>query len=245
MSETVFERVEKKYLLSRGQYEQFLKRADLIQLDQYGLYTISNLYYDTRNDDCIRWSIEKPIYKEKLRIRTYQADKDDPEVFIELKKKVNGVVYKRRILSTYQRALALCRQKPTEDSSQIAREIEYFCQYYHPEPKVYLAYDRMAYFGLKEDLRITFDQNIRFRTESLSLKPNEKDRLAFKEDLILMEIKVPATFPLWLSRLLSELRIYPVSYSKYGNIYKDYLKDRNSEEDILCLTACSAMQLPG
>lgn len=242
MAKNTFERMEKKYLLNQEQFEKFLAlNQDKIQLDQYGLHTISNIYYDTENDECIRWSIEKPQYKEKLRIRTYQGEQDDPEVFVEIKKKFDGIVYKRRIATDFKDAIELCGGYHKAGNDQIRKEIEYFVQFYKPIPKLYLAYDRMAYFGLKDDIRITFDRNIRYRTEELSLRSSNQDVLLSKPQQMLMEIKVNHAMPLWLSRALSLLEIYPVSYSKYGNIYKESLQDVLKREEKFCLPAYSTV----
>lgn len=224
-----FERVEKKYLLTKEQFETFLERTEnKISLDQYGLHTICNIYYDTDTYDLIRYSIEKPKYKEKLRLRSYGIPDKDTMVFVELKKKWNGVVFKRRTSMTLTEAEKYLNNgvRPSK-KSQIIREIDYFLEYYNPAPKLYLAYDRLAFFGQENaEVRITIDQNIRSRTTDLSLILGDRGDYLLGEELYLMEVKVPGVFPLWLAKLLSELRIYPVSFSKYGNIYKKSLISR-------------------
>lgn len=228
MAETVFQRYEKKYLISESQLKEFIERSkDLIHPDEYGSYTISNIYYDSENNECIRTSIEKPVYKEKLRIRTYQADQEDPITFVELKKKVDGVVYKRRVMMRLFEATQLCSQSDWEGSTQIEKEIHYFVKHYRPVPKVYIAYDRIAYTG-HGGLRITVDKDIRYRTHDLSLKPSAADRASLPERTFLVEIKTPTAFPVELSKILSDLKIYPVSYSKAGNIYKSILSKKEA-----------------
>lgn len=223
---SAFERVEKKYLMSREQFEAFRQRTEnLITLDQYGLHTICNIYYDTEHYDLIRYSIEKPKYKEKLRLRSYGIPTKDSTVFVELKKKWNGVVYKRRISMTLDEADKYLNVgvRPSKES-QIVREIDYFLGYYNPSPKLFLAYDRLAFFGNNNsEVRITVDQNIRSRTTELDLSMGDRGELLMEDDWYLMEIKVPGAFPLWLAKILSQLEIYPVSFSKYGNIYKNSL----------------------
>ncbi len=246
MTYTTFERMEKKYRLTQVQYKMLMDLCnERIQLDEYGLHTISNIYYDTEQDECIRWSIEKPDYKEKLRIRTYNAEVENPEVFVEIKKKSNGIVYKRRIESSMDEAYALCDGDRQKDSSQIRKEIEYFVDFYKPIPRIYLAYDRLAYFGVMEDLRITFDKNIRYRYVDVSLKSSDKDIYLTKEDEILMEVKVLNAMPLWFTRILSELQIYPISFSKYGTIYKQTImkeSDNSQKREKICLPVYSTMQ---
>lgn len=218
-----FKRVEKKYLLNKKQYEKLQERLEpYMQLDEYGLHTICNIYYDTDQFDLIRTSIEKPPYKEKLRLRSYGVPKEGGKVFLEIKKKFKGVVYKRRISLTLEEAEAYLDKGGTlPRDGQIEREIDYFVKFYNPKPKMYIAYDREAYFG-KEDnsLRITFDQNIRSREEDLQLEMGDAGKLLLDREYRLMEIKVSGAFPMWLARMLSELEIYPTSFSKYGNIYK-------------------------
>lgn len=218
-----FKRYEKKYLLNRKQYESLLQGLQpYMQLDQYGLHTICNIYYDTDQFDLIRTSIEKPPYKEKLRLRSYGVPAEGGKVFLEIKKKWKGVVYKRRIAMTLEEAENyLEKGKALPGDGQIEREIDYFVQFYNPKPKMYIAYDREAYFG-KEDnaLRITFDRNIRSREEDLQLELGDAGKLLLDREYRLMEIKVSGAFPMWLAHILSELEIYPTSFSKYGNIYK-------------------------
>lgn len=224
MAETgTFQRVEKKYLLNEEIYQALLERLkNTVQLDEYGMHTICNIYYDTEQYDLIRNSIEKPVYKEKFRLRSYGVPNPDSTVYLEIKKKWKGIVYKRRTAMSLKEAEEYLEHgiKP-QANSQILGEIDYFLQFYKPKPKLYLAYDREAYFG-KEDpnLRITFDKNIRSREEDLLLEMGDAGKLLLGRELRLMEIKVGGAFPMWLSKALSELGIYQVSFSKYGSIYK-------------------------
>lgn len=234
----VFERVEKKYVLTREKYNLLLEAIEpYMCADSYGKHTIGNIYYDTTTYELIRHSIEKPKYKEKLRLRSYGIPGEDSKVYLEIKKKYDGVVYKRRISLTLAEAEAYLNEgiKPQKDS-QILREIDYFISFYKPEAKLYLAYDRIAYFG-KEDaeVRITFDHNIRSREIELSLGKGDQGTPLSEEDQYLMEIKVPGAMPMWLSGILSELEVYPASFSKYGNIYKQSILPNRRKE--LCLQA--------
>ena len=222
---SVFERYEKKYLVNRELCDTFLKEIEpYMQQDKYGLHTICNIYYDTRNYELIRTSIDKPEYKEKLRLRSYGIPNHDSKVFLEIKKKYAGVVYKRRIELNYDEADRFLKEgkKPEgKYSEQIYNEIKYFISYYKPEPALYLAYDRMAFFGKENpDVRITIDKNIRSRQKDMELAYGDEGEKLFDEDLKLIEIKIPGAFPMWLSNILDKLNIYPVSFSKYGSIYK-------------------------
>lgn len=226
----VFKRSEKKYLLSESEYKEILERIDdYMCADDYGLSTICNIYYDTEDFELIRRSIERPCYKEKLRLRSYGVPKDSDTVFTEIKKKYKGVVYKRRVSMNCQEAMDYLEHgiEPSAES-QIIHEIDYFIKVHQPEPKVYLAYDRIAYFGREdESVRITFDQNIRSRDYDLDLRMGDYGEPLLEDGIYLMEIKIASAMPMWLVSILSEMKIYPSSFSKYGNVYKTSLVNKS------------------
>lgn len=213
-----FERFEKKYFITKLQKEKLLKKiGNMILADEYGVTPILNIYYDTENWDLIRASIEKPGYKEKLRVRSYGVPKGS--VFAEIKKKCGGVVYKRRISGSNSDITKMLAGK-MEFRGQIGDEIGWFQNRYNTFPRVFIGYDRIAYFG-KEDknVRITFDENLRWRDYDLDLSLGDYGEPVLSENKILMEIKIPGACPLWLARALSELEIYPTSFSKYGECF--------------------------
>jgi hypothetical protein len=226
----VFERIEKKYLLTEDKFNLLFQKIEpYMSIDKFGLHTICNIYYDTETFDLIRNSIEKPSYKEKLRLRSYGVPKDDSIVFLEIKKKYGKTVFKRRISLSLKEAEDYLERgiKPKADS-QIQREIDYFIKLYKPTKKVFIAYDRVALFGKEdESLRITFDIDIRSRTHDLDLRNGDFGKALYNFCGYLMEIKTSSTLPLWLVRILSELEIYPDSFSKYGAVYKqDLINER-------------------
>lgn len=225
--QNVFKRYEKKYLMNEQQYQALKKLLQgRMTTNQFGRNTICNIYFDTPDYRLIRASIEKPVYKEKLRLRSYGLPKKEDTVFVELKKKYKGIVYKRRVPMTLQEAEQyLLRGKQPYKSCQILKEIDWFLDFYQPIiPKVYLAYDRIAMCSSENaDLRITFDTNIRWRESVLDLSKGVWGNTLLEEGQHLMEIKIPGAMPLWLSQGLTEIGIFPASYSKYGNCYKNYL----------------------
>ena len=226
MVQTIFKRIEKKYLLTKNQYDSLLKliKEHLIK-DEFGLHTVCNIYYDTNDFSLIRKSIEKPVYKEKLRLRSYGVPNKNTKVYIELKKKYKGIVYKRRITLNESEAFKSLNNKKIDRDDQISKEINYVLNYYDLVPKIYLAYDRIAYYDKdNSNLRVTFDSNIRSRTDDLDLKLGDAGELLFKDSYYLMEIKCVGGLPLWFIKILDELKIYPTSFSKYGNVYKNLLK---------------------
>ncbi len=214
-----FQRFEKKYLLTPEQYRKL--RPELgayMKEDAYGRYTICSLYYDTPDFQFIRTSLEKPVYKEKLRVRSYGVPNDGDKIFVGLKKKFKGEVFKRRtVLEAEAAANCLnCGIRPNNED-QICHEIDWFLQSYQLRPSVYIAYDREALVGIdNEELRITFDTGPRWRDAELDLRAGDFGDPIRKDDRILMEIKIPGAAPVWLRHLLSENKVFPASFSKYG-----------------------------
>ena len=222
---SVFRRYELKYLLTEAQRDfVLLAMADHMRLDSYGHTTIRNVYYDTDNYRLIRRSIEKPSYKEKLRIRSYSLADRDSTVFVELKKKYNRVVYKRRI--ALPEAIAtdwLSGNTEAPCDTQISREIDYFKSYYEGlHPTMFLSYERDAYYDINGgDFRVTFDTNILARQTDISLCTDVYGTSILPKDRILMELKCPGAIPLWMVKALSEGEIYKTPFSKYGRAYID------------------------
>ena len=216
----VFERIEVKYLLSRDQYLELRKRLEgYAEIDQYGLTSILNIYYDTEDYSLVRASLEKPVYKEKLRLRCYGTPEEDSLSFIEIKKKYKGVVYKRRTGMAYREAKNyLDGRSLTGPEGQIGSEIEFFRTHYRGlRPAMVISYDRIAMAGVEDpELRITFDTNIRWRTRDLDLPLGGQGQEIMDKGQVLMELKIAGSVPLELSALFSELHIYQTSFSKYG-----------------------------
>ena len=222
--QAVFKRYELKYLLTQAQKQIILQAMEpYMQLDKYRRTTIRNVYYDTDDYLLIRRSIEKPVYKEKLRIRSYQKANPDSTVFVELKKKYQSVVYKRRISLPEKGAVEwIDKDHHCHDGTQIASEIEYFIDYYKTlHPVVFLSYEREAYYCKDgSDFRVTFDDTILCRQENLSLESEAYGIPLLPEDTILMELKCSGGIPLWMTRVLSAHHIYKTSFSKYGTAYQ-------------------------
>lgn len=219
---TVFKRVEVKYLIPADKAAAFRAAMDpYMQLDEYGLTTIQNIYFDTEDNTLIRRSLDKPSYKEKLRLRSYGVPGNDSTVFVEIKKKVGGVVYKRRAAMSLAEANDfLLKGRMPQADSQIIRELAYFRSFYKPVPRLFIAYDREAFYGKQDPaLRMTLDRNIRFRDEDMDLTKGSAGTLLDEEGGILLEIKCNGALPLYVTRILTALRIFPVSFSKYGRIY--------------------------
>ena len=239
----VFARHEIKYILSEEQRRIVMKGIkERMTPDPHGMSTIRNIYYDTPDYRLIRRSLEKPVYKEKIRLRSYGKPTEESIVFLELKKKFDGVVHKRRVeikekdadlymsgaidLSEFQKRIA------EVSTPQIASEIDYFKGFYKDlKPMVYLSYDRCAYFSEEdESLRITFDKNIRWRGTDVRLTAEEGGEDLLKDGESLMEIKTATALPIWLVEVLGEAGARPASFSKYGNAYRA-INERIGKED--------------
>lgn len=219
----IFMRYEMKYILD-GKQKKDLEEvmADRMTEDPHGHSTICNIYFDTPDYRLIRSSLESPVYKEKLRFRSYgKTDGDDP-VFVEIKKKYQGIVYKRRIMTDEKEASSYIKGEGELDlDSQIGREIDYLFRFYEDlEPKVYLSYERDAYFSSDDpDLRMTIDSNIRYRQDDLDLSKDPGGEKLMDDDTYLLEVKTSTAMPLWLVRVLSRDGIRKQSFSKYGAAY--------------------------
>lgn len=221
----VFKRTELKFMLRESQVQRIQKVMEpLMEADRYGRSTIQSLYYDTPDYRLIRRSIEKPKYKEKLRVRSYGTAVPESEVFIELKKKYDSIVYKRRIAMKQKDAQKyLAGEKPKDcPDTQILREIDYFRQFYRKlAPAMLISYEREAFFGKEDpDFRITFDRSLLWRTEALSLCAGVYGTPLLEDGMVLMEVKTKAAIPLWLVQLLGKEKIYKTSFSKYGTAYQ-------------------------
>ena len=224
MNQYVFERHEQKYRVSETERKALadLFDAHLVQ-DQHGVSTVRSIYYDTPDYRLIRTSIEKPLYKEKLRLRSY--DNGGQTAFLELKKKYHGVVYKRRAeVSEADMNLFLSGQASLPES-QIFHEIEYFCSYYGTlRPSVLISYDRQAYTDSGgTDLRVTLDSNIRWQTKHVTLRETSSGTLLLAPGEAVLEIKASHAMPLWLAEWLSRQGIRQSSFSKYGYLYQTVL----------------------
>lgn len=226
---SVFERREMKYRLSPAQYRELMEALrHSMRRDRYGLHTICSVYYDSEDFALIRHSLDKPKFKEKMRMRSYGVPCENDNVFVELKKKLDGVTYKRRIALPLREAKRYLNQgiRPEGGGGNLG-EVDCFLRRRPLFPKAVLCYDRTALSGVDQpDLRITIDENIRWRDNRLDLAAGDRGSLLLPSGERIMEIKTLNALPYRLSRILSELHIYPVSFSKYGAVYREHLIGR-------------------
>ena len=219
----VMMRYELKYLMDRGQTACLVRQLKgHMEPDLYGKTTIASLYYDTPDRRLIRASMDKPDFKEKMRLRSYGPATEHSPVFLELKRKASGIVYKRRVRSTIPEVRAFFGgENELFADRQISRELSWFRDSYKPlEPACLILYDRVAYFEPDGDLRLTIDFNPQYRMEDLRLTGEMDGIPLLPEGGSILEVKVQAAMPLWLSAILDEGQIYKSSFSKYGEAYR-------------------------
>lgn len=222
MYDKVFKRIEQKYVISKEEMDKLFSLINThLERDNFYKSTVCNIYFDTINNDLIINSIEKPIYKDKIRIRSYNVPTLNDDIFLEIKSKYKSTVGKRRIKLKLEDF-----NNKNYPNSQIKKEITYLFNYYKLVPKIFIAYDRLSYKDKDNyNFRITFDSNLRSRRDNLNLDMGDQGEKYFDKDMIIMEIKSLDAIPLWFCRCLSKLKIYPTSFSKYGAIYKKEIKE--------------------
>lgn len=232
---SVMKRYELKYVLSKEQVNYFKKEIlKYMKIDKYGLTTILTIYFDTPNNTLINKSIEKPNYKEKLRLRSYGLAKDNSPVFLEIKRKNEKIVYKRRIVTTEKKADLFFEENEELDKKQISRELEAFKENYKVlEPKYLIIYDRIAYYQDNSDIRITLDSNPRYRVNDLNLHTSSEGVSLLKEGEAILEVKVQHSLPLWLVKILTDAKIYQNSFSKVGTAHKNEMNKKLQKEILL------------
>ena len=225
---SIFKRIEKKYQLTQKQKEELLAAVgEYLTPDEHGQSTICSLYLDTPDHLLIRNSIDAEAYKEKLRLRSYGTPKPTSKVFLELKKKYKGVVYKRRVDMTLEEAEKYLATGEMPMNSQIMKEIDYAMEFYHhPQPAMMIVYEREAFYvkGMP-NLRLTFDTSVRYRDTGLLLEEGTEGKKIISDDTVLLEIKTDGAMPVWLSHALDGCKIRPSSFSKYGTAYLETLKE--------------------
>ncbi|MCR5348232.1 MAG: polyphosphate polymerase domain-containing protein [Bacilli bacterium] len=218
----VMRRYEVKYRLNKEQVA-FIREKLLghMEEDQYGLTTICSLYYDTPSLQLIRRSVEKPLFKEKIRLRSYGVAKPGSTLFLEMKRKHEGIVYKRRVATKKEQVEGFFARGEELGGTQISAELQQFRKSHEGlAPRFFIAYDRVAYFEKDGDLRVTLDLNPRYRTYDLDLSSSSEGASLLGEGEAILEVKAQHAIPLWLSAILSEGKIYPTSFSKVGTAYQ-------------------------
>lgn len=233
----IFKRSEIKYMIDEGIFRKLMEVMKKYMIaDDYGRSTVCSLYFDTPDYLLIRRSLDHPMYKEKLRLRSYGVANESTKVFVEIKKKYDSIVYKRRIAMKESEAQRYLLHHEKVMSGQISDEIDYCMDHYKGlAPAVMLSYEREAYYAKDDhEFRITFDRNILWRDYDLSLCKGIYGNPILKEDQVLMEVKTAGAIPLWMVEFLSENKIYKTSFSKYGTAYrtiKENSKDNNKKSN--------------
>lgn len=241
--EDKFDRIEKKYLITAKQKDYFLQQIhEHMQKDSYFKSEVFNIYFDTDNYDLIIQSIDQPIFKEKIRARSYGGY---DRVFLEIKTKLRGKEYnlgcKRRVMITHkdfeqlvahQATLVELSERAVETTNdlQVAKEIDYIINHFELKPQIIVIYDRESYKG-DDGLRITFDENLKYRKENLSFHKAKHDKIFFEDDHnIIMEVKAHGVLPLWLVKAMSKQQAFPQQFSKIGKIYEQIMTTNKTRQ---------------
>lgn len=232
-----FKRYERKYLIDKTSAQSFLSHiSNRLDYDAFCVggkkYRIYNIYFDTDDFAVIRESVSKPAFKEKARFRAYDNYAETGKGFLEIKRKIHGVVVKRRIALSEPEALDFVKKGilPYGTECQMSRELDWYFKCNDVSPKAYISYDRMAFFCTDDNsIRVTFDDNILFRTQNVSIEAGDGGVPLLPEDMCILELKFAEAMPIWLSNALSQCKIYPHSFSKYGNVYKQIISKTDSE----------------
>lgn len=230
-----FRRVEKKYVIKEEQYLALIdKIKDKMQEDEHGESTICNIYFDTKHYYLIKHSLSKPVFKDKIRLRSYNIPTEDDLIYLEIKRKYAGIVSKRRIETTLNEFYSYIENSNNIAESQIKKELDYYFKYYKLKETMFVSYKRSAYYDKEnKDFRLTFDSNILARNYDLQIEKGNYGEQILEKEKYIMEVKTLGAMPLWFIKILDELKIYPCGFSKYGEAYKKIVLETNNEEKIL------------
>lgn len=232
MAQTVFRRTETKYLITEKQFQELMWLVEpYLTKDHYFKGTNCSIYFDDENRYLAIRSVEKPLYKEKIRLRSYGTPTLEDTVFLEIKKKFKGIGSKRRIPVKLKDFYEYLKTGKLDDvNPEIKAELDECFKRYNLKPVMFLAYDRTSYCGKDNPMfRVTFDRNVRSRTKDLFLESGDKGTKFFKNGEIVMEVKALDAYPLWFVRALSKLKIYPASFSKYGRVTEKVIYHKENQ----------------
>ena len=223
----IFRRIEKKYIVNTEQYIKIKEKIkEYMNEDKFGKSKICNIYFDTDNYDLIKHSITKPNFKDKVRLRSYNIPNEDSKVFLEIKRKSDGIVGKRRIeMKLLEFYKYLNNPSSIENSNrQIKTELDYYFKIYNLKPAMYISYEREAFYQKdNSDFRVTFDNEIVARKYDLNLEKGSYGEKILDENRYIMEVKTLGALPIWFVKILDEEMIIPGSFSKYGTAYQEFI----------------------
>lgn len=227
MALEIFSRKEQKYLITRRQHEELVERiGPKMRNDKNGVngrYSVTSLYFDNNEKGIYFETKNKLKYRQKLRLRVYDDADLDSKAFFEVKQKHNKVVNKRRMLLPLGEAYRYLEEDGQAgldhyktSNTQVLKEIDYFRKFYKLRPEMVVSYSRHALHGLDDDgLCITFDFDLRCRKDDLHIENGPYGENFIDEDLVVLEVKVDDSVPLWLARILQELQCEQRSASKF------------------------------
>ena len=217
--------------MTKEQYEE-IKRTiqDYMIEDEHGKSTVCNIYFDSSFYELISHSITKPFFKEKIRLRSYNIPDATTPVFLEIKRKCDDIVSKRRIQMSFENFENYMRNRNSIDiqNLQIKAELDYYFDRYNLRPTMYISYEREAFYQKDNmDFRITFDSSVIAREYDLNIASQNYGASILERDKYIMEVKTLGAMPLWLVKKLSQLQIMPCGFSKYGEAYTQLILKAN------------------
>jgi hypothetical protein len=230
VSKQLFTRYELKYLIT---FDTYRTLADtLIPYMQYdpfgdkqGRYSIFSLYFDSPDRKIYYETMNRAAFRQKLRLRIYNSASIDDSAYFEVKQKFKNVVNKRRTAIQLSDAYRFIEKRAdvsdlenySASNKQVLKEIRSFRDVYRLAPAVIVGYDRQAFHGIDDtDLRITFDYHLTCRNDNYRLENGMHNGAYFvPPNLVVLEVKVKHSVPLWLTKLLSEFRCPLRSVSKF------------------------------
>lgn len=225
MALEIFSRRELKFLLPFETYKALANdmmpymRYDKFG-DGFGRYNIVSLYFDTPQKTIYYETRNKLLFRQKLRLRVYDEADLNSTAFLEVKQKFKNVVNKRRTLVPLQSAYDYIYQNQSiadqVSNPQILKEIDHFKQLYNLHPEIVVSYDRQAFHGLYDpDLRVTYDYNLLCRNDDLHIENGPQGENFVDPNLVVMEVKITNSVPLWLTELLSDYGLQKQGVSKF------------------------------
>lgn len=237
MAIEIFTRREQKYLITIEQYEELVERmAPYMRPDKNGIdgfYTVTSLYFDSYDHQIYFETKNKLKFRQKLRLRVYDDAGTNDTAFFEVKQKHKKVVNKRRMLLPLNEAYRYLREDGDQlledyesSNQQVFREVDHFRNLYHLHPEMIISYDRQALHAIDNpNFRVTFDLNLRCRNYDLYLEHGPYGKNFIDPNLVVLEVKVDHSVPLWLTRVLQDLECEQRSASKYCTSFETLRSD--------------------
>jgi hypothetical protein len=196
-------------------------RPDRFAPQAGGMYRISSLYLDSPDLQLLRMAREGWSERMKLRARTYSERQEDP-VFLEVKRRFNGVVHKTRARLARAEVRAPLRSHawgaPARSGPSELRQFVHLAQHFAVRPVRHVRYLREAYESRGgEPVRVTFDRALeQAEGRDGELSPDGSRWRPLGLEGVVLELKFTGGFPLWMGALVARFELERRSISKYS-----------------------------